>query len=221
MDTRDRIIESACEVFAEKGYQSATISEICERGKANIASVNYYFGSKEELYDEVLRRALEIVEQKHPLHGNLAEGASPADRLQAFISALLLRTLVDGPGGWFQRLVTHERTSATSHVVHKFRAMLRRNRDLLEEIVSELIGRPLPDDVAHRYSHFIISICVAYGFNQYSRERFMEEAGGTPEVIARLTADATRFIMGGIAAVGGGVATGEPENDITPPETKG
>ena len=42
-------------VFAKKGYRDATVREICkEAGAANINSINYYFGSKEMLYREIL-----------------------------------------------------------------------------------------------------------------------------------------------------------------------
>ena len=50
--TRAQLLEAACQVFAEKGYRKATIAEICKRGGANIAAVNYYFGNKETLYAE-------------------------------------------------------------------------------------------------------------------------------------------------------------------------
>ena len=56
-ETRNRLLNAAGEVFAEKGFKSATVRAICDRAGANIAAVNYHFGDKEHLYSEVLRFA--------------------------------------------------------------------------------------------------------------------------------------------------------------------
>src|SRR5580658_7522029 len=56
--TRDKLIDAAGTVFAERGYRSATIREICRRAGANVAAVNYTFGDKMGLYTEVLRHSV-------------------------------------------------------------------------------------------------------------------------------------------------------------------
>ena len=48
-NTRQRVLEAAGEVFAERGFRAATVREICQRAKANLAAVNYHFGDKERL----------------------------------------------------------------------------------------------------------------------------------------------------------------------------
>src|SRR5579863_8760694 len=55
--TRERLLETAGEIFAEKGFDRTTSKEICARAGANIAAVNYYFVSIEELYADVLEEA--------------------------------------------------------------------------------------------------------------------------------------------------------------------
>jgi AcrR family transcriptional regulator len=55
--TRDRIVEAAGEMFAEKGFDATTVRDICQRAEANIAAVNYYFGDKQRLYVEAVVRA--------------------------------------------------------------------------------------------------------------------------------------------------------------------
>ena len=58
-NTRTRLLKAAAEVFAEHGYENATIRQICTRADANVALVNYHFGDKLELYTEVLRFCLQ------------------------------------------------------------------------------------------------------------------------------------------------------------------
>ena len=54
-NTKKKLFNAGIKVFADKGYRDATVREICKKaGAANINAVNYYFGSKEKLYREIL-----------------------------------------------------------------------------------------------------------------------------------------------------------------------
>ncbi len=54
-NTHEELFNAGVKVFADKGYRDATVREICKTaGAANINAVNYYFGSKEKLYQKIL-----------------------------------------------------------------------------------------------------------------------------------------------------------------------
>jgi AcrR family transcriptional regulator len=55
---KDRLVDAAEELFCERGFKGTSIRDIAASAGCNIASVNYYFGSKEKLYEEVWRRHL-------------------------------------------------------------------------------------------------------------------------------------------------------------------
>jgi AcrR family transcriptional regulator len=76
--TRERLLEAAVRVFADRGFQAATVREICRRAGANVAAVNYHFGSKEELEIEAARHcAIRMREQSGTPAP--ADAAPPAD----------------------------------------------------------------------------------------------------------------------------------------------
>jgi AcrR family transcriptional regulator len=54
-DTKTVLLRAAGELFAENGPDGTSIRAIADRADANIAAVNYHFGTKENLYREVLR----------------------------------------------------------------------------------------------------------------------------------------------------------------------
>lgn len=55
---RERLLDVAEELFCEHGLEGTRIRELAAAAGCNIASVNYYFGGKEQLYIEVWRRIL-------------------------------------------------------------------------------------------------------------------------------------------------------------------
>ncbi len=58
--TKERLVEAALALFAEKGYRSTTIQDIAAKAGTNVASINYHFRSKANFYAEVVLTALEF-----------------------------------------------------------------------------------------------------------------------------------------------------------------
>ncbi len=54
-ETRDKIIQAARVLFADFGYEGTSVREIAKSAEVNVASVNYYFNSKENLFLEIIR----------------------------------------------------------------------------------------------------------------------------------------------------------------------
>ncbi len=57
------ILDVAERLFAEQGFDAVSIREISRAADINIAMVSYYFGSKEKLYEDVIRRKLIPIER--------------------------------------------------------------------------------------------------------------------------------------------------------------
>jgi AcrR family transcriptional regulator len=55
---RDRLLDAAEGLFSERGFDGTSVRELAVAAGCNVASVNYYFGGKENLYEEVWRRHL-------------------------------------------------------------------------------------------------------------------------------------------------------------------
>lgn len=63
-DTRDRLLDAAEGLFGERGFKGTSLRAITDRAEANVASVNYHFGSKLELLKAVLLRAYGYVSDR-------------------------------------------------------------------------------------------------------------------------------------------------------------
>lgn len=55
IDSQQRLVQAALQVFAAKGYEGASTREICRLAEVNVAAIHYYFGDKASLYREVFR----------------------------------------------------------------------------------------------------------------------------------------------------------------------
>src|SRR5215471_15836268 len=82
--TKQRIIESAIQLFAEKGYQATTIAEIARTAEANAGSVYFFFQTKQEILLAVLDAYCQGIEKMllQPTWENVTD---PIDRIFALL----------------------------------------------------------------------------------------------------------------------------------------
>jgi AcrR family transcriptional regulator len=62
--TKDRILDAAEALFMEHGFEATSLRAITAAASVNLAAVNYHFGSKEELFQAVLTRRLDPMNQR-------------------------------------------------------------------------------------------------------------------------------------------------------------
>ncbi len=63
-DTKSRILDAAESLFTEHGYEATSLRQLTAAAGVNLAAVNYHFGSKEELFQAVLTRRLDPMNQE-------------------------------------------------------------------------------------------------------------------------------------------------------------
>ena len=93
--TKDRLLDAAERLFAEKGFAEVSIRELVAAADVNVAAVNYHFQGKDKLFQEVVRRR--FLAQRDRTLNSLAEAVGaggPRPALDAIIRAG--RPLVSG-----------------------------------------------------------------------------------------------------------------------------
>ncbi|MGQ9610962.1 MAG: TetR/AcrR family transcriptional regulator [bacterium] len=88
-ERKDRIIESARELFARFGLKKTTMDEIAEKCGMGKASLYYYFQSKEDIFKSVIKKELELFKKR--VEETLSKESSPQEKLRAFIVARFTR----------------------------------------------------------------------------------------------------------------------------------
>ena len=100
--TRERILDAAEEVFAREGYFAATIRGITTTAGVELSLSRYYFGSKDELFRQVVARRADAICLM--LEASLAQaGIGKRSALRAVVEAMVtpaVEKLASGDSGW-------------------------------------------------------------------------------------------------------------------------
>jgi TetR/AcrR family transcriptional regulator, regulator of cefoperazone and chloramphenicol sensitivity len=93
-ETHDALLDAAEALFSERGYGGVSTREIVERAGANIAAIRYHFGSKQGLYEAVLKRSMQRPESEEvwsvlPTAGMAISKVEAASGIARFMEAFL------------------------------------------------------------------------------------------------------------------------------------
>jgi len=122
-DTRQRILDAAETLFVEHGFEATTLRMITAAAEANLAAVNYHFGSKDGLVEAVFRRklttlnALRIAELDRMEKAAGGAAVKPRQIVEAFFGvSVRMAGDVAGGGRTFMRLLGRAYTEPTEFV---------------------------------------------------------------------------------------------------------
>jgi AcrR family transcriptional regulator len=213
IETRQRILTVACEVFADKGYHDATVEDICTRAKTNIAAINYHFGSKDRLYAQVWRRAFDEAAEAYPPEGGLDPDAPPEDRLRGTIHSLIGRAVNPGHIGHAGKLLLQEivhPTDVIEHVKHDAIAPLQRRMDAL---MRELLGPEATNEQLLLCAMSVVHQCMTIGIHLFTGRMPPHAKLDMPseELVETLTDHIDRFSLAGIRAVRDSIRAGSKQ----------
>ena len=180
------MIEAAGEIFADHGYQAATVRDICARAGANIAAVNYHFGDKIGLYVAVLRHIIGSAEQDEIL-----DPARPLDHpeqaLRQFIAHMLLRTCMAGEReAWQFRIMAHEMAHPTEVLSRVVEEIIGPRSAAMRRIISQIIGLPPDHDTTRLCAHSVIGQVLHYMHARPVIECLWPDLKFTPERFSQI-----------------------------------
>jgi AcrR family transcriptional regulator len=207
LDTRQRLLVAAGEVFAEQGFRAATIRDICHRAGANVAAVNYYFRDKQTLYAEVLKYAYENARAKYPSDAGLAPQASPQERLAGFVRALVYRILDQTRLAWHGTLMFHEMVEPTEALTTLVQEAIRPEFERLRGVVCELLGPEADPEQVLRCVWSIAGQCLFYYHAKHIIAILRPQGAYPPQDMQRIADHVIEFSLSAIQCLKRGKQT--------------
>ena len=208
-DTRERILDVAERLFMAYGYDGTSMRQITGEAGVNLAAVNYHFGSKESLIQEVFRRRLDWLneERMRALDRLEAEAdgqpVKPSLIVDAFFGTLLRMAEDDARGGMtFLRLLGRTLTEPSEFI----RAFLAHEYKEVMDRFKEALFRALPDvpkaEIVWRF-HFMLG-ATSYAIAGTDALRLVTdwqiEEEDSVDRLDRLVPRLMSFLIGGLRA---------------------
>lgn len=91
IDKRTSILEAAEKLFSELGYEGTSTRQIAKESGANMAMINYYFGSKEGVFMEIMSKR--IADFKEHLNSISKGGGTGMEKLLKVVEGYATRIL--------------------------------------------------------------------------------------------------------------------------------
>ena len=198
-EPRQRLLLAAEALFARKGYDGATVREICDRAGMNVAAINYHFGDKERLYIETVRHAhaCGVFESGPP--PQLA-GLSPAERLRGFVAAMLKN--MDGPvRPESMQLLMRELSMPSPATISVVEDFIRPMAMGLFEILGELLP-DLPERQRLMVGFSVVGQCLYYRQNRTVSTLLFGAAAIDALSLDAVTEHITRFTFAALGLAG-------------------
>lgn len=157
---RDRVLEVACELFADAGFHGAHFREICKRAETNVAGICYHFQSKEGLYQAVLMEAGRELSHYDEAFDAGCDDLSPAEKLLRLTEALLQK--LSERRAWIAKLLARELVDPACGGHTYVASGLVRDCALLESVLRDLFGANPNRESVRLHALSLIGECVFY-----------------------------------------------------------
>ena len=158
------ILDAARELFAELGYRDTTVRLIARKAEVNGASVNYYFRSKESLYETIFSEAFEKVSK--PQMGLVATVKDPGTweaALDAWVGFMLgLFLSEDEEPSLIRKLVARERSMPTQFCEDLLNSFFNPTIDILRKLLKMAMPDAAPGELHAAFVSFLGQIGRAH-----------------------------------------------------------
>jgi TetR/AcrR family transcriptional regulator, transcriptional repressor for nem operon len=193
--TRERIVETARDLFFKQGYVATGVAQILKESKANSGSLYYFFPSKEDLLVAVLEKYQALLEPR-VLKPAFEKADDPIKRLFAVLEGyrLLLEATnfeLGCPIGNLALEVSNSQPAARRLIIENFKAWCDAIRKLIEDAADRL---PRDVEAAGLATHVLAtmegSVMLARAYRSF--EPFDQAINQLKDYIGRLTRERTR-----------------------------
>jgi len=199
--TRERLLEAAAELFAERGFNGTTVRDICHRAGANVSAVKYHFENKRHLYDAVIRTALEFALQSFPPAPPHPAALTAEERLYQFVLAFLRRRLDGRRPGWQRQILLREMANPGPGTRAMVEAIVERNHRVLEDILNSLlseVGLVVTDRQLHHVMASVVGQCLFYQPGHFALQIINEHLDLSPAGVNEIARHITAFSLAAI-----------------------
>jgi AcrR family transcriptional regulator len=208
-EARERLLQAAERLFAERGRASVNIRDLVSEAKVNIAAVNYYFGGKDNLYLETLRYSYRNSRESLPklealLRDAKTEGTAAAAQraitlfIEEFMRQIFISNKTSHKTALMGKELSHP-TSALDIIVDEFVSPVF-------QMLVALVEQARPDLAVGKESHLaamsILGQCLNYSLALPVTLKLLKRSQMTPSFVAKLAGQISEFSLNALSRNG-------------------
>jgi AcrR family transcriptional regulator len=157
---RNRVLEVACEMFAEAGFHGTHFREISKRAGTNVAGICYHFQSKEGLYQAVMMEAGRRLSDRDEDFLASCAHLPPEQRLLRLTDLLLQK--LSAKRAWIAKLLARELMDSACGAHTYVASGLERDFVMLQAVMRDLLAAGASSETIRLHALSLIGECVFY-----------------------------------------------------------
>lgn len=201
--TKDLLFHAAMKVFGQKGYDGATVREICrEAGAANVTAVSYYFGGKRRLYEAILTMMFASLGEHSAIRTASEEykTMTPEERLRDFVQVYFQLTYCMELSREAQGILLRELVQPSAILDELSEKYLVPDTAQLMDTVREIMGQDTPEAIMRDCMASLIGQMSYYMVHWPIFSKVFPEHPGVCGYFEELIDHTMRFTMAGLRA---------------------
>ncbi len=193
---KEKIIDAASEIFAEKGYQNTTIRDICQKADIYQLSINYHFGCKENLFKEVLIKTYEDTEEI--VVREKIKNLPPEKQLEEIIKTRVSSIFNQGKQGRYFKISAKELSNNFDLINEIMNPFLTTHINFIKEVFSNISNNKLDEFELNYCAYLLISHISAFCIHYKATLFVFETTEPTNDQLEMFVEQVKTFVLGGV-----------------------
>lgn len=188
-NTKEKLLRTAADLFAKHGVDGVSTRELAKKSGVNLCSINYYFGTKQGLYEAVIEDISSFILNNFvaKTHANLAENCSllvPRDEIKYFLSSFFAFICSEKVFEVKIELLLRELLYPSSAYNNFYARVLEPLHKRISHLISTDLGLAEESTQSILLTHALLGQVVMFKIHQEALLRRLGAKKYTPEIIA-------------------------------------
>jgi AcrR family transcriptional regulator len=204
-DTRSKLLDAAEQVFSNKGFDGTSLRDIAEAADLHLALSSYHYGTKERLFDEVIRRrAIEMERMRLEGLAKIDLKAQPTSETVRLMIEAYVSPMIRARYGSSPQWQAHVRLMARVVNVKRWTPMIRKHYDRCARVFLDQWRELLPsadnNALLNAYSFMVVTTLYVCSYtNRFGR--WKAKSKSRKAELKAATNDLIQFVHAGFMAL--------------------
>lgn len=188
--TREKLLQTAAKMFAQYGINGVSTRDLVKKSGVNLCSINYYFGSKQKLYEAVMNNVYEHIQQNfiEKIKIGAAEGLtlSPKEEIKRIIGAFFDFLCSNIVSDTQAELLVREMFNPTSVYDKFYSGGFEPLHKYISGLVAALQGIAPDSEQAILQTHLLLGQALIFRIHREALFRRLQIRKYTPETLMQI-----------------------------------